>query len=375
MILRLLVLFSMLAISLNANARRRAFEYQRPIWSMGMGGVYTPFPREADMPTANAAYLATVKSFSLEVMNIMLGAPGMDKIQDIQNLPPMDDLSDLNGYMGKTIWTAADGRFSAVMPYLGVSLYNNFYLESYFSNPLMPEWYLNFSNDAGFTMAGAMALGPDVFVGLGVKRITRWGGSNVIGFDLIDQYIQTQDSNVILDQFQNKGLGYGVDLSVLYKPENNKAPTMTIVWKDVGYTTFQKTEGTGNPPHLADNLIFGVGYEWDGPGLDTKLGFEYRNITTRGMQFGEKLHFGSEFSLPLVDLRFGLNQGYMTYGLGLDLWFFRLELAQYTMEAGEYPGQTPDQRLQIGFSVDLEVDANFNVTSANGQKRKLKQRR
>lgn len=373
--IRLILLFLGIMFSFCANARRRGFEYQRPVWSMGMGGVYTPFPRETDMPTANAAYLATVKSINIEVMNIMLGAPGMDKIQEIQDLPPMDDLSDLNSYMGKTIWTGADGRLSAVMPYFGVSLYNNFYLESYFSNPLMPEWYLDFRNDAGLTIAGALPLGPDVFVGLGVKRITRWGGSNVIGFDLIDQYIQTQNSDVILDQFQDKGLGYGIDFSLLYRPENNKGPTMTFVWKDVGYTTFQKTSGTKNPPHLADNLIFGLGYDWDGPGLDTKVGFEYRNITTRGMQFGEKLHFGSEFSLPIIDLRFGLSQGYMTYGAGIDLWLFRLELAQYTVEAGEYPGQTPDQRIQIGLSIDLDVDANFNVSSRDGKQRKLKQRR
>ncbi len=369
-----ITIFILIGSLVKAGARR-GFEYQRPIWSLGMGGVYTPFPKEEDMPTANAAFLAKVTSINIELINIFAGAPGLEAMQDLQSLPPISSIADLNNYMGKTIWTALDGRFSLVGPNFGLSLYNNFYLKSYFSNPLMPEWDLDFNNDSGLTLSGAVTLAPHLSLGLGLKRITRWGGEKTIGFDLIDQYIQTQNSDLILDQFQDKGIGYGADLSLLFRPDSGSVPTATLVWKDVGFTSFQKTAGSQAPPHIRDNLILGLGYNWDWPGLDTKLGFEYRNITTPSMQFGKKLHLGAEFSLPLVDLRMGLSQGYMTYGLGLDLLFFRFDLAQYTVEGGTYPGQSPDQRLQMGLSINLEVDADFNITSKDGKKRKLKQRR
>ncbi len=354
---------------------RGIYEYHRPVWAMGMGGVYTPFPRETDMPTANAAYLRHVHSMTLELFNLRMGAPGLTALQDLQDLPPMNSISDLNGYMGKTIWTGLDGRASLVAPNFGLSIYSDSYIRSYFTNPLMPEWYLDFISDYGFTVAAASSIGPDLSLGFAVKRINRWGGENVVGFDTIDEYIATQDSAVILDQFQDKGLGYGMDLSLLYKSDKSSMPILTLVWKDLGNTTFSKTSGSQAPPHIAQNLIFGAGYLLDGPGMDVKFGFEYRHINTINMQLGEKLHMGAELSLPLIDLRFGTSQGYATYGLGLDLWFFRLELAQYTIEQGQYPGQTPDQRIQLGLTLDLSVDADFNVTGQDGKRRKLKQRR
>lgn len=373
-------LFFLLLISLNTHARK-VYEYHRPIWSMGMGGVYTPFPRESDIPTTNPAFLRYVKAINLEILNLMLGAPGLSEIQNFQDLPPMDTIADLNNYMGKTIWTGFNGRMSVVAPYLGMSIYQDFFLKSYFTNPLIPEWYLNFISDLGMTYAAAVPLGSDLTVGFAMKRINRWGGEEAVGFDIISEYISSQDSNVVLDQFLNKGMGYGMDLSFLYKTEKSSMPYATLVWKDLGSTTFQKTSGIKAPPHIPENLILGVGYEFDTMLLGGKAGFEYRNIRTPNMQIGQKLHAGVELSLPLVDVRLGMNQGYATYGMGLDLWFFQFDIAQYTVEEGYYPGQTPSQRIQMGLTLDLSVDADFGLTGdgsgrgGSSSRRKLKQRR
>lgn len=351
------------------------YNVSRPIWSLGMGGVYTVFPREFDIPTANAAYLKRIDTMGIELFTLGIGGPGLSKIQEFQSLPPANTFADLNDYYGKPIWTGFDGRASFIMPNFGVSLYNNFSLYSYLNNPLMPEWYIEFLNDYGGTVAFAVPAGPDQSIGFAIKRINRWGGANTIGFSLIDQYLQTQDTDVILDQFQDKGVGYGMDVSYLYRPEKSAGPIFTLVWKDVGYTTFQKTSGTTPPPSIHDNMIMGLGYEFDGPGIDLKAGLEYTHMTTKNVQLGKKLHFGTELSLPLVDLRAGVNQGYTTYGIGFDLWVMRFELASYTEELGVYPGQTPDSRIQIGLTMDLSVDADFGFSTRDGKKRKLKQRR
>ncbi len=372
--MKLSIFLLILSFTLSLKARS-IYEYQRPIWAMGMGGVYTPFPRDADMPTTNAAYLRYSKEIHLELFNVGLGAPGLNTIRDFQRLPPLKTVSDVNSYYGKTLWTGFDGRASFTAPYFGMSVYNNFFIRSYFTNPLVPQWYVNYINDYGLTVAGAAALGPDVSVGLAVKKINRWGGENTLGFNIIDQYISTQNSNVILDQFQNKGVGYGMDVSLLYRSEDGTGPIATLVWKDLGSTAFQKTAGATSPPHIPDNLILGAGYVFDGPGVDAKMGFEYRSIRNLHMQLGEKLHAGVELSLPLIDLRCGISQGYMTYGFGLDLFFLRLEAAQFTEEMGYYPGQSPEQHLQVALSVDLSVDADFNITNGSGKRRKLKQRR
>ena len=352
------------------------YEYQRPIWSMGMGGVYTPFPQEVDMPTANAAYLAQLKSIGLELFTLGGTGPGLAAIQEFQDLPTITGIDGVNSLMGKPIQTGLDGRLSFIAPYFGLSIYNNFFLRSYFSNPLMPEWNIKYLNDYGLTLAFALSVGNRQSVGLAVKRITRSGGEATIGFDLIDQYLQTSDTSVILDELQDAGVAHGFDVSYLLMPEENSSmPIITLVWKDVGYTTFQATSTTGAPPSIQDNLTLGLGYYFDGPGIDIKAGAEYRHISTKGVQIGRKLHSGLELSLPLVDLRMGLSQGYSTFGIGMNFFGLQFELAQYTEEMGEYPGQTPESKIQIGLTLDLSVDADFSVSTKDGKKRKLKQRR
>ncbi len=372
--MKFITIFIIILTSISTQASG-VFEYQRPVWSLGMGGVYTPFPRETDIPTTNAAHLRHVKVMNLELLNLAGGAPGPETVKYFQSLPPITNFNALNSYMGKTIWTGLDAKASLVVPNFGFSLYNNAYAKSYFSNPLVPEWQVDFKNDYGMNLAGAASLGSNLSFGYALKRIDRTGGNKVVDFNTIDQYITTKNTNIILQQFGDKGTGYGVDLSLLYKEEKLNSPIVTVVYKDVGSTAFVKTAGTKAPPHIEQNLILGLGYLLDGSIIDAKAGFEYRHINTKNVQIGQKLHMGAEVSLPLFDLRVGSSQGYGTYGLGLDLWLFRLDIAQYTVEEGFYPGQSPDQRMQVGLTLDMTFDADFSVTSVNGKRRKLKQRR
>lgn len=357
---------------------RGLFEYQRPAWALGMGGVYTPFPRSGDIPTANPAYLTQVKEVSLELLNIEIKSLGLKDIEQFQDLPEIDGLEDLGPLYGKPLQTGIDGRFSVVAPNFGFSIYSNIFIRTYFSNPLVPEWYIHYLSDYGLTAAFAKEIGPHLSAGVALKRVNRRGGEVTVGLDTIQDYIDTEDQNVILDQVNNQGVGYGADFSLLHVSSDANPTIATLVWKDVGRTTFQKSGGLRNPPSIQDNLILGLGYLWSGPGFDLKSGLEFRHLLTDKTQFGKKIHTGVELSLPLIDLRAGLSQGYMTYGLGLDLWILRVEVAQFTEEFGIYPGQTPESRLQVSLTLDLSVDADFNFTSKtgkNGKKAKLKQRR
>ena len=152
-------------------------------------------------------------------------------------------------------------------------------------------------------------------------------------------------------------------------------PRFSVVWQDVGSTAFSKTAGTDAPPRIRDNLSVGVSTSLDLPGLDLVAGLEYKHATESEYQFGQKVHLGTEISLPLIDIRGGISQGYASYGLGFNLFFVRFDVAQYTEEMGAYPGQTPQERLQAGLSIELGFDADFKLTSKDGKRRKLKQRR
>lgn len=69
--------------------------------------------------------------------------------------------------------------------------------------------------------------------------------------------------------------------------------------------------------------------------------------------FYRTLHMGAEAKWKVLKLRTGLNQGYWTGGLGVDLFVFSLNFATYGEELGLNPGVFQDRRyaLDLGFKI------------------------
>ena len=54
-------------------------------------------------------------------------------------------------------------------------------LSGQLNNPAYPQFDLNFLNDQGVVVGGAISVGPNTTFGLTAKRIARWGGPQTIG--------------------------------------------------------------------------------------------------------------------------------------------------------------------------------------------------
>ena len=65
------------------------------------------------------------------------------------------------------------------------------------------------------------------------------------------------------------------------------------------------------------------------------------------------IHIGTEEKWRALAARLGLNQGYFTAGVGLDIGFFDLNLATYGEELGMNAGTIEDRRyaLELGFKI------------------------
>jgi hypothetical protein len=67
---------------------------------------------------------------------------------------------------------------------------------------------------------------------------------------------------------------------------------------------------------------------------------------------GKRIHLGLEYSLTkIVSLRAGVNQGYLTYGLGADTKKVQFDLLSYAEEVGNHSGQQKDRRYLLRFGV------------------------
>ncbi|AEV28978.1 hypothetical protein SpiGrapes_1160 [Sphaerochaeta pleomorpha str. Grapes] len=68
--------------------------------------------------------------------------------------------------------------------------------------------------------------------------------------------------------------------------------------------------------------------------------------------FFERTHLGASVRLlSILDLRYGLSQGYQSFGVGFDLLIFHLDAAYYTMEYGDQIGSKPIDAVSLRFSL------------------------
>jgi len=68
----------------------------------------------------------------------------------------------------------------------------------------------------------------------------------------------------------------------------------------------------------------------------------------------KKLSLGTEISLlKVVKLRGGINEGYPTFGLGIDFYYLTIDLAVYQYEKGVLPGQQGSQSLSLSLEIKI----------------------
>jgi hypothetical protein len=120
--------------------------------------------------------------------------------------------------------------------------------------------------------------------------------------------------------------------------------------ENVGYTS-SLSSGADAPPPIPQRVSVGSMYRkaWNPWHLDAFA--DIQDIGNAGaLNPMRLLHLGSELGRTLwsrdhdLGLLLGLNEGYFTGGAFLDFWLARLDIVNYAVELGEYPGQRMDRR-------------------------------
>ncbi|WP_409478005.1 hypothetical protein [Pseudobdellovibrio sp. HCB154] len=360
--------FLILFFSFQASAIE-LFQMGQSARSLGMGGTSIAFARGTDAIFNNPAALSKVNGFSLNM--ITFGPAISTNAQDLVDGFDDDfDQSDVDELYGKKVFSEVTGYGGLVVPYVGVGAYSNNTLLMSFNNPSFPTFNVDFTSDYAYVVGGAIPVTDNFSLGVAGRHVKRWQGRADI---LVSSLIGSNPEDVIEAQLLNKGKGNALDLAALYTFKGPWTVDLAAVWKDVGDTKFTPTQGDG-PDRQENNLIFGAAASKEFGFINWTNAFEYKFIRNTG-NVTKKLHLGTEVSLALIDIRAGYNQGYVSYGLGVDLWFLQVDVAAYTAELGATAGQTPNDRYQASVSLNLDFDSNFKLTNANGKRRRLQQRR
>jgi hypothetical protein len=162
------------------------------------------------------------------------------------------------------------------------------------------------------------------------------------------------------------GRGFGMDLGVLYQPNDRWTTGLAIndflgtsldfdsVSAEKGFSAKPSRTGTIKPrvnvgaAWTPSRLTF-----WPGRGLSTGhrlvLAADLKDVANSDSpvlfdgavvpdQFWAHLHLGAEYRWWFTRLRVGANQGYPTFGLGFDLPLVKLDYAYYSDELTQFAG-------------------------------------
>lgn len=367
-----LILFCVIVVE-NFSTFAQATEIYETVYTiraLGMGGVLAPYVNDGNALFANPAGLSKVKGINWELLDLNAGLNGLQIYQNLKNVQSLNGINSLSQFYGKNIWVGIGAKSVFYMPHFAFGAYDAGTIDLLLTNPAFPVLNTTYINDLNYSLGGSFDVGITSF-GFAFKRVTRTGGVIPLGPATVAQ----ANSTVIQNQVNQQGNGYGFDLGMNVTVPVPMSPTFSMVWRDVGSTSFIPITATA-PTSIKDNFILGYAMGFNVPGLEWTAGIEADHLMDNDQPIGKKLHMGTELGLPLIDLRAGFYQGYTTYGLGLDILILHFDLATWTAEEGVYPGQMPDARIAAALSIDVGFDPDFNLDfSGKGAKRKVKQRR
>jgi hypothetical protein len=174
--------------------------------------------------------------------------------------------------------------------------------------------------------------------------------SNIYEYDVSDSF--SGNLGVILDDGNN--LKYALTLENFFGRTFNWSKIRFTEGKEetLEYSYYQ----TYIPPSLNLGVIYHLPKIPYIPSFllsDFMVELDLKDIINKEFWY-KKISIGSEISvLKIIKLRGGINQGYPTFGLGIDAYYLTIDLAVYQYEKGILPGQQGSQSISL--SVEIKI--------------------
>ena len=349
----LLLIFALLTPLKGTEAAMPA-AFRHSVRALSMGGTFITQSDDLEAMVYNPASLSRFEGFDLIVPGFSFGIN--DKILDVvdfaeknqENLENFDNLKEEDETQFRKDFAPIDGQFSkiAFSPLVGAA-FRHFGLSVYGTSDigLIVDQGIYEPRISGFVTTdvvptvgyGQQVLLENLDVGATFKYITRRVADVTVKASEAGQAEEVVET--MLDEQEDGVTGYGLDIGVLYRFSPG------IVFAGVIQDFLGGIDGEGTP----FNLKVGGSYQIQPQLMGTVEVHDFLNDT--GTNLFTRIHMGVEYSLPILALRAGFNQGYPCFGLGVNLKFLSLDYAYYGEELGEYPGH--DQQNNHLFALRL----------------------
>jgi hypothetical protein len=322
----------------------------RGVRPLAMGGAFTAVADDENALFYNPAGLADISMLNLAVLNPLVEASdgSVDMYQDLQDTD-FETVEEAEDFLRQHIGVQQHLR-AAVNPYIGFNIADygvmiaglgNGTIDAIANNSANPQLDVTVIGDYGL-LGGVGGKLPfsGLRVGLAVKAINRQS--------LAEQYtaedLVADDFEEMVEDDLHEGSGASADLGVIYA-----LPFVPVVDMDVGLVVQNfPSMGMGDALDIDTQVNMGLAIKKKLAGFGLTGALDCMDLTRNigeDDDWGKRLHVGAEVKFPLfLSLQAGLNQGYVTGGIGLDFKVVRLDLATYGEEIGDKAGDHVSRR-------------------------------
>ncbi|HZR47559.1 MAG TPA: hypothetical protein VFA47_12680 [Candidatus Manganitrophaceae bacterium] len=346
----LIILFVLLGSFTDLYAEELPSLY-RGIRPLGMGGAFITLSDDENAMFYNPSGLNDVNGWSVDLLNpsVEWSENSSKLYKDFKDLDTKNE-GDVAAFMENRVGEHQHIR-AAVLP--------NFVMRNFavgvlgqatgdidVRNPGDPKVFTDIKVDLGILVSGAYGFYErQLQIGATAKYVERDGINHVYtateiaskGFDPLNQREKKSD--------------VAFDLGMKFNPNVVLSPSFAVVLQNITNLDF------GNLGVIPQQLNVGAAINPHFWILRTTFAVEVDDLTKRieaDKDLYKRTHLGAEVRFPKVlSVRAGINQGYLTAGIGIDLWIVALSYATYAEELGASSGQRADRRhiaqLSLGF--------------------------
>jgi hypothetical protein len=174
----------------------------------------------------------------------------------------------------------------------------------------------------------------------------------------------TANKSVISNLVAGPNTGWGVSLGAQYEIPIQRALdfNLGVSWQEIGDMSFGNDLSANAPPRIRSNLSAGgaMVYRLSGGMKESstvKFSVDFRHINETNIDPRLRLHVGSELDLGIVSFQAGLNQDSLTFGAGINIWFFNIQAVSYGVENQSLAFMDRERRYMVQSVLSFELDA------------------
>lgn len=267
--------------------------------------------------------------------------------------------SGISSMIGKNVYGRVQATPTLLMPNFGVSMILDGQYAFYSKNKALPTVTVGYQSTMGLQAAFGHSFHAstrpnrrtsEFRVGIGGKVLWRRGGYYPL--DTVELIDLTQRTTAKINELVGSyEMGIGIDLGAQYmtKVADNAKLYAGVAFLDIGDTSFKTMASP-----IQGDLAMGLGYKIFTDSTTVTFAYDFRNILD-SMDWRKKSHLGFEVAFPGLSLQGGIYQAFLSYGVGFDLWLFKIYAGSYATELSDTMHLDPDRRWIIRMSLDVAI--------------------